>query len=483
MYNLILKKQNLYFYLFLILFIASVLRIYQLNYQSLWVDELYSLIPTNPNNSLESIIVHCRGDQPPTHFLLLYYSFKFFPYNEITGRAISLITGLLGVISMYFLGKEFKNKNVGLFASYITALNYMHIYYSQEIRFYSLLFLLTVLSYLFFLKSYKHATFINFFFYCLFSIGLVYTHYFGPVIIICQALTFLILMLLGKRDVKFIIGGILSGLIILVAFMPWLHTIIEHTKITEFWATMPSPFFAGFYFYLYLGKDPYLAAVYVILMVLFVRHAIKASKSRSNHKYQNLDLQSTLLLLSVWVIVSYLIPYLYSVIKIPILEARYTLITLPALFIAASIGWSKVESIKVRSIIVITVFISTVINFAFFNQYYSKIRREQLREATRTVIENNKESLQVYSSMSWFYNYYFKRYNSDIKVINPTNFNAEAANLNFETDLVDTKALWVIQGHIVPPLTDQQQMYLDKYFTVKKEFLYHDAYAKLYVRK
>lgn len=186
-------------YLLLIIILATVLRLFKLDFQSLYGDELYSLIPTNPNNSFYSVIEYSKSDQPPLYFILLHYWFKILPYNEYMGRLLSAMFGVLGVIAMYFLGVEFKSKEVGIIASFLTALNYFHIYYSQELRFYSLLFLLTTLSNLFFLRCFKNATVGNYVLYCLFTICMIYTHYFGPVVVMAQAFIFIVFVFLGKK--------------------------------------------------------------------------------------------------------------------------------------------------------------------------------------------------------------------------------------------------------------------------------------------
>ena len=50
--------------------LGTALRLYHVNYQSLWLDEPYSTIPTAPQNSLASIIESAKDDQPPVFFYL-----------------------------------------------------------------------------------------------------------------------------------------------------------------------------------------------------------------------------------------------------------------------------------------------------------------------------------------------------------------------------------------------------------------------------
>jgi uncharacterized membrane protein len=385
---------------------------------------------------------------------------------------------------MYLLGKELRNASVGLMASFITALNFFHVQYSQEVRFYVLLFLLTALSYLFFIKAYRNPSLLNYFFYTIVSIALAYTHYFGPVVIIAQGVTFLVLAIFRKRELKFILLSILSGIIILLAYIPWFSVIFAHAQITEFWAQRPDPFFWALYYYVYLGKDPYLGLLYLVFIFLFVRYVIRLRKQQDIHARAERGWHTDLLIIiAVCVLVCYLVPYLYSITQVPILDAKYTIIVLPILFGAIAWGWSVISSRQVRRILLATIVISTCINFAFFNKYYHSVRKEQLREAARYVMQSDQKGDPVYGRLAWFFNYYFTQYNSGIKAINPTDGNADALNLDFGKELAGKQKLWVLQGHLVTALTPQQQQYLDEHFQVDKKFDLFYAYAYHYVRK
>jgi hypothetical protein len=72
------KKVNTTVLLLLILAVGTALRLFRLSYQSLWYDELHSMIPTNPANTLAALIEYCKTDQPPAYFIMLHYWFKLF---------------------------------------------------------------------------------------------------------------------------------------------------------------------------------------------------------------------------------------------------------------------------------------------------------------------------------------------------------------------------------------------------------------------
>jgi uncharacterized membrane protein len=472
-------------YLIIIILLAVFLRLYKLDFQSLWGDELYSLIPTHPANSLESVIEYSKSDQPPLYFILLNTWFKLVPYNEYTGRLLSVVFGVIGVVAMYFLGKEFKDEQTGLLASIITALNYFHIYYSQEMRFYSLLFLMSALSYLFFLKCYKKPKLINYFFYCLFSIGLVYTHYFGPVVIITQAVIFLILVFTGKNNKRFIIFSVISGLVILFAYLPWLPTILKDTEINAFWIEKPYPLMFGMFFYRYLGKDPFLALIFIIFIGLFIRQFI----ARNNISINSIEpagfVRDRFIILSVWIVISYLIPYLYSVAVVSIMEVRYTIIMLPAFFVIFSLGLSLIKNARIRAMLIGAIFISTTLNFLFFNKYYTRYTKDRIRDAANATIANYQKPTKVFSTAAYFYNYYFDKTGSGIVSVNPTTWypGQSDTEADFETELANEQQVWILGIGAITSVNDQQQAYLNEHFVPSKTFKFLGADAILYTRK
>jgi uncharacterized membrane protein len=112
--------------------------------------------------------------------------------------------GVLGIPAIYLLGKELKNEKIGLLAASLTAINYFHIYYSQEVRFYTLLFFASTLSYLFYIKCIKEPKVFNYVAYILFTTLCIYTHYFGLVVAASQAILFGLVIYLNKPDKKYL---------------------------------------------------------------------------------------------------------------------------------------------------------------------------------------------------------------------------------------------------------------------------------------
>jgi len=160
---------KVYLLLFLICLAGVLLRLYNLEVKGLWLDEIHSAIGANPDQTVNEVIEYCKIDQPPLYFLVLHGWFKTFSYNDVTGRILSIVIAVFGIISVFFLSKEFKNDRAGLIVSFLTAINYFHIYHSREVRFYPLVFftLDTLLS--LFFKSFKKRQVEGFYFLCISS--------------------------------------------------------------------------------------------------------------------------------------------------------------------------------------------------------------------------------------------------------------------------------------------------------------------------
>jgi mannosyltransferase len=442
--------------------LGAALRLYHLNYQSLWLDELHSIIPTDPNNSLLSIIEYSKTDQPPLFFIYIHYAFTLFGYNELVGRMASAFLGLLGIIGIYFLGKECEGKAVGLFAALLTAVSYYHIYYSQELRFYSMSFLFSVLSYLFFIRAFKRNKLIDFTGYGIFTICLLYTHYYGLIIFCTQILTFFIL-LTYKRDLRFIMASIISGIVIMVCFSPWIPIIIHDSGIETFWVTRPGPFFVAVYFYDYTGKDAFTTILFLFFLFLFVQ-------SFRNKTLIKPETRAIYLILILWMAFSYLLPYIRSITSTPMLHDRYTIVTLPAWILMFAIGWHTITSYKWKYTLSLTLVLSAMINLAFVKQHYTRLQKDQFREAAEIAKSTNQFHYPIYSGLSWYFNFYFR--NTPEKVI----------DLNV-ADLSHVEYFWLLQAHHSPEEMDTEISKLRETFDVVEIHSQYEANAVLLKRK
>ena len=140
-------------YIILLLILGFILRIsYIIKPEGLWNDEYVSwLISATPfkENFWSEVLKQCHM---PIYYLYLK---PFASFGDIALRLTSIIPSVIAIYIMYLVGKEFYNKVAKITAT-ITAILPFIVYYSQEVRFYSLLFLISSISLLFFLKLLKN---------------------------------------------------------------------------------------------------------------------------------------------------------------------------------------------------------------------------------------------------------------------------------------------------------------------------------------
>lgn len=422
------KPRTIYLLLFGIMVLGLALRLYHLNFQSLWYDELHSIVPTDPKNTLSSLIEYCKRDQPPGYFVYLYGFFHVFGYNEVVGRLASVLLGVIAIPVMYFFGKEIRSESAGLAAALLTSLNYMHIYYSQELRFYSMVFLTTSLSFFYLIRAFKNGRNSDFALYVLFTATLLYTHYYGLVIFAVQVIIFFIL--LWYRQKSFALKAAISGTLVVILFLPWLPVIFNDLQIASFWIRKPEPTFLADYFYYYFGKDAFVTVVFVFLLFLFFRMLWDKNK-------QGPEFKPIYLLLTAWLVFSYLIPYIKSVIGQPMLYVRYTMVSLPVWILMISIGWDQIRNRKLKNWIIIAVTISMTLNLFVFRKHYFRIDKQQFREVSELIKEKNSR-YPVYSVYAWHFNFYFKDYPVKIEEFDPAN-------------LSGVNTFWLLQAEFFTP--------------------------------
>jgi len=134
--------------LLLILLAAFALRLHQLGAQSLWYDETVSVhLAGKP---IPALVAHTAGDiHPPGYYLLLRGWLLLFGYPtghadadghglEFSAALLSLAFGMTLIPLIYVLGRSLYDEPTPLLAAALTAISPFHIWYSQEVRMYTL---------------------------------------------------------------------------------------------------------------------------------------------------------------------------------------------------------------------------------------------------------------------------------------------------------------------------------------------------------
>ena len=130
-------KKSPHAWLFVILIAAFALRLYRLGVSSLWYDETVSVVLARQD--LLALTRHTAGDiHPPLYYYLLHFWGQFAGWSEFSSAFLSLCFGVLLIALVYRVAREFLNPRVALIAALIAALSPYNLWYSQEVRMYTL---------------------------------------------------------------------------------------------------------------------------------------------------------------------------------------------------------------------------------------------------------------------------------------------------------------------------------------------------------
>jgi mannosyltransferase len=164
------------FLLVLIVVFGAALRIYQIDRESLWLDEAFSYWMARSTPSDILIASATSETNPPLYFLALHYWIKVFGESDKAIRLLSATFGALAIPVVYRIGQLLFNERLGLLAALFLSVSGFHIQYSQEARAYSLYFFVAALSVYFSTLFYKRRTLSRSIGYIITTALLLYSH-------------------------------------------------------------------------------------------------------------------------------------------------------------------------------------------------------------------------------------------------------------------------------------------------------------------
>lgn len=233
-----MTNKRTYFNLFLIVIFGLLIRLTAIDKpDGLWNDEYISWYISTKSTSdgfFQAIFQNC-------HMPLYYFYLKIWTFllgnGDVTLRISSVLPSVLSIITMFFVGKEIKNEETGYLCAAFSAMSGFLIYFSQEVRFYSLLFLFSALAILFMMRLAEKQSKANYICFFITNLLVILTHTIGFVFVFFNFLfLFGYLKKQGKISAKVI--SVLIGLTTLAVlpFMPFLYKTLTGSYISQFWS-------------------------------------------------------------------------------------------------------------------------------------------------------------------------------------------------------------------------------------------------------
>lgn len=480
--------------LLLILCLGLFLRVYGLGSESMWHDEINS-INTAKLDFFGIIEKHLYHGHPPLHYVLLHYWIDLFGDSEVSTRFLSAILGSLAVFMIYKVGSVLFDKETGIWGSLLLAVCVFQIRYSQEVRMYSLMVLLTSFSFYFFIQMLKRKKTIDLVGYILSSSLLMYAHSFSFFLIIAQNIYFTISLLSRKALKLDLKKWILLQVILIVLCIPRLSVLINLTgAIGEIkkatWIPLPSLHSVLVSFIQYSGSRLLLLLFVALSCFSVITYKTARAGIGEGHSFPYAQSQSPstylagiggFYLLLVWLLTPIVLPFIVSVLLAPIYWTRYTIGGSLAFYLLVARGLRNIPYKYAKLASVGTIVALSLVNI---RTYYVEVNKDQWRDVASYLDENARyENLLLFNEGFGYlvFDYYSQRTDL-IKVAFPQ----EYAHLDDESikelELLAKKhpRIWLTRAYS----TDDEKVIektLSESHALSSHNRYHDPTAKEYV--
>jgi mannosyltransferase len=226
--------------------VALLLRLVNLNGRSLWYDETFSLLyAARPlSDIVQGTLTQLNGaaaeEHPLLFYTLLHGWLALWGETHLAARLLSVLWGIATVPVIYLLGRRLFNQGVALAAAVFVTIYPFHLYYSQEIRMYSLLGLAALTAVYYFVRAWQDGGWRNWLAYSLAAAATLYTHNLGAIFLAGLGLWLLWYWFFHERWQQWR-PVVAAHLVVLILFAPWLLVLpSQFNKIQQsFWIARP----------------------------------------------------------------------------------------------------------------------------------------------------------------------------------------------------------------------------------------------------
>jgi uncharacterized membrane protein len=393
--------------------LALVLRIYNLGTESIWIDESVSIRQASLP-FMDMIAATARDNYPPLHNVVLHYWMKLFGSSELAVRAPSALFGALAVLMAYLLSNRMFDRYVAGLGAFFLALSQFHIRYSQEARMYSLMALLALVSMYFFVRLLEGHKLRYAIAYVVSSSLLLYTHVYGPFVLLIQNAFIFSLVVFRPRQYRINLGTwLIVQTLVAASFVPWIKVLFTRiSSIQEgFWVDQPGLRDVLSTLMVYAGSSQlFIVSVIVIYAGFFgmVKVERATEVGQTHNKLANAD---ACFLLILWLMTPILIPFLISQVLQPIYLTRYTIGGSVAWYILLATGIRFLPGRNFHKYFAVAILAAgtALAVYSFFSKFP---RKENWRTAVEVIEERaaSGDSVLFYKGFNdQPFNYYAKR--------------------------------------------------------------------------
>lgn len=379
--------------------VGSFLRFYNLGFNSLWLDEgtTYSVALHSFAGIWQDVT---SWDFSPPLFYWIEHVMLMFGKTEATLRFFPAIFGALTIPLMYFVGKEFMDRNVGIIAATAATFSPFLIYYSQEARAYSMTVFFIAFAMIFYLRALKNNEIKNWIIFGLLSALAFWSHYYVFVLIAALVLYALALQLMDiQKNIKKLWMILLSVVVFSLASLPIIIITIQRFFIR----TAEAPLFGAQGFDIIYSTLLQISGSSEILLVLYVFLFIAGLVNVYLKNKKMAFFLISLLFLAFFI--SYILSY-----KLP-MNPRYLLFLIIPFYIGIASAYGIFYRLwSTPGIVYVLMAILFLVNVPALSNYYSGYTKEDWRGFSGTIqnlTQDGDKIVLVPAYMNQPFDYYY----------------------------------------------------------------------------
>lgn len=475
----LLNKDN--YFLIAILLVASILRIYHADHESLWIDEIITMVIADPSLGFTETykLLPTLDLQPPLYFYVLKYLLYVFGYSTLVLRLFSSALGIAAVWAIYLLGRELHSKRAGLFAAAILSVNLYHIFYSQEARPYAFLALFTILSFYRLLLYLKTPTYKSAFYYGLFSALMLYGHPYGLFSLFAQFL--LVIYYFCSRSwenrTALLKTCWLAALSTIVLYLPGIQIFLNAANVQSFWIELPKADVYTTMFREFFTDFEFLLVTFHLLLVFFFFRVFEEPSMSPGEGLKKRSLVSIFIVLIAWIVAGTLIPFVRSYTTVPMIVSRYLISLIPAVVLMIAVALAEIRQQVLATLLTGLILLCSLLHIFLIKKYYESPSKHDMRGAAQFVLENKTDEETIVSPIGWHFSaIYLRNIKNQVPV---TSFDNWIEGLM--TDSTNLKSFWFLDGQsFVQAITPRHQAFLDKHFLLSGKIDLYGATAGHY---
>ena len=210
--------------------------------KTFWMDDIAQM-DFSWQNSLGQMLqrLQDQDNTPPLTHVLTYLWIHMVPFGTRNLKLFNIIFTILGFVECYRLATILRDRIAGVMTYVIgaTSVNFIMIT-AYTFRPYGVLFYLVALCYRLFCKCQMEPEKGKIrVVYTLLIIALLYTHYFGALVLLCMGIADLAFSVREKKRLKSLL---LSYFVAGVSFLPWIVLMLKRsiTRLEQFWPPVPT---------------------------------------------------------------------------------------------------------------------------------------------------------------------------------------------------------------------------------------------------